>query len=166
MQFLIVSDTHGNRRGMEKILARQTALPDGLFFLGDGVMDLNRANLPKELSVYAVRGNCDYPFEGCPPTECLTALSGHTLFLTHGHLFGAKSGISGLLSAGIDRGADLILFGHTHRPLEEYIPAGETIFGTTLQKPIRLFNPGSLKNGDFGLLTLEKENVLFSHGRL
>lgn len=163
MQFLIFSDTHGNRRGMEEILLRQPTLPDGIFFLGDGVMDLRRAAFPQGLSVYAVRGNCDYPGEETPPLECLTALSGHTLFLTHGHLFGAKSGISGLLSAGIERGADIVLYGHTHKPLEEYLPAGSL---PSLQKPMWIFNPGSLKNGDFGMLTLEKETVLFSHGRL
>ena len=166
MQFLIFSDTHGNRRGMEEILLRQPVLPDGILFLGDGTMDLARAAFPPSLLIYAVRGNCDYPGEGAPPTECLTALMGHTLFLTHGHLFGAKSGVSGLLSAGLERGADLILYGHTHKPFEEYFPAGSAPFGKPLQRPVRIFNPGSLQKGDFGFLTLEKDTVLFSHGKL
>ncbi|MBQ7172980.1 MAG: metallophosphoesterase family protein [Clostridia bacterium] len=166
MRFLIVSDTHGNRRGIEEAVARQTDGLDGIFFLGDGTMDLFRADLPPGLPVYAVRGNCDYPGPDAPPTECLTALLGHTLFLTHGHLFGAKSGIGGLVRAGIERGADLILYGHTHKPLEQYFPAGEKLCGSILQKPLYLFNPGSLKNGSFGFLTLTENTVLFSHGAL
>ena len=166
MQFLIFSDTHGNRRGMEEAFLRQSPSPDGLLFLGDGTLDLARANLPQNLSVYAVRGNCDYPGEGVPPLECLTALSGHTLFLTHGHLFSAKSGLEGLLCAGVERGADIILYGHTHKPLEEYFPAGSAPFGFVLKKPVWVFNPGSLKKGDFGLLTLDEHSVLFSHGTL
>ena len=166
MQFLIFSDSHGNRRGIEEAVLRQTLGLDGILFLGDGQLDLFCADLPKALSVYAVRGNCDYPGEGSLPTECLTALSGHTLFLTHGHLFGAKSGVEGLVRAGVERGADLVLFGHTHKPYEQYFPAGASPFGFVLQKPLYLFNPGSLQKGSFGVLTLTKDSVLFSHGML
>lgn len=166
MQFLIFSDSHGNRRGIEEAIARQPSPPDGILFLGDGVTDLARAALPDGLSVYAVRGNCDYPAEDAPPVECLTALAGHTLFLTHGHLYGVKGGIGRLFTAGIERGADLILFGHTHRPLDAYFPAGSDLLAEPPEKPVHLFNPGSLKNGSFGVLTLTGDDVLFSHGSL
>ena len=166
MQFLIFSDSHGNRKGIEEAVLRQPSKIDGVFFLGDGQLDLFRADLPEDLSVYGVRGNCDYPGEGSLPTECVTSLCGHTLFLTHGHLFGAKSGIEGLARAGVERGADIILFGHTHRPLEAYFRAGSAPFGISLQKPLYFFNPGSLQWGSFGLLTLTEDTVLFSHGNL
>ena len=166
MQFLIRSDTHGNRRGIEAAVARQSNRLDGLLFLGDGALDLTRADLPQGLSIYAVRGNCDYPGEEAPPTECLTALCGYTLLLTHGHLYGVKSGLERLLRAGVEKSADLLLYGHTHRAFEQYFPAGSAPFGFSLERPVWVFNPGSLKNGDFGILTLTSEVVLFSHGRL
>ena len=169
MEILIFSDSHGRTGGMREALARQTAPPAAVMHLGDGVRDACALELG-EIPLYLVRGNCDgllYGVQGPVPEECLTSLGGHLFFLTHGHRYGVKSGLGGLIGAAVRGGADIVLFGHTHRPLLEVLPAGNEAAGVTLSRPLYRFNPGSIGQGggkSFGVLTLRGESVLFSHG--
>ena len=166
MDFLIFSDSHGRRNRIERVLDRQVQMPDAIFFLGDGIGDLS--DRERGIPVFRVRGNCDWRFgqEEIPEEETL-CFEGKRIVLCHGHRFGAKSGTTGLLREALEKDADLILFGHTHRQLSEAVPAGTQIGSTILQKPVYLFNPGSIGcEGNFGTLHLTPQTVLFAHGRL
>ena len=56
MKLILISDSHGNSKGINKILDSQNF--DYLFFMGDGLGDLGAAlNLD---NVYVVSGNCDF----------------------------------------------------------------------------------------------------------
>ena len=59
-------------------------------------------------------------------------LDGHRAFLTHGHHFLVSMDLENIRAEGIARGAEMVFFGHTHRPV------ARTAGG------IYLFNPGSL----------------------
>ena len=175
MEFLIFSDSHGRTDGMELALSRQLRRPDGVFFLGDGLRDLERLDLGGNL-LYDVTGNCDwfscFCGEGNVPMERVISLEGHKILMTHGHLFGVKGGYGGLLAHAVEVGADIVLSGHTHVPHQEVLPAGEFVGNTALERPLYLFNPGSIgQNADgagfsFGTLLLRGDTVLFSHGRI
>ena len=172
MELLIFSDSHGNADGIRQALMRQPRRPDAVCFLGDGVRDLDLPALC-EVAVYAVRGNCDWSrTEDVPWTERTLYLEGHTILLTHGHLHGVKSGLGGLISYAASVGADVVLFGHTHRPTERVLPAGTQVGDCVLERPMYLLNPGSVgydEDGEgrsFGTLTLQGDAVLFAHGRL
>ena len=159
MEFLIFSDSHGKRQLMEEVVARQIKKPDAILFLGDGLGDIG--NRMAEIPVIRVRGNCDWRFPEEPVGDLeLLNFEGHRLLLTHGHLFGAKSGMGGLISAAKEHKADLVLFGHTHR--QELF----TLPGEAGERPLYLFNPGSIASGFFGTLHLENHTVLFAHGSL
>ena len=99
-------------------------------------------------------------------------LEGHRILLTHGHRYGVKNGLGGLLNRAAQEGADIVLFGHTHQPMTETVPSGTVLGGVTIDRPIRLFNPGSIgRNEDgegrvFGTMILRGDTVLFSHGRI
>lgn len=151
-KLLIVSDTHGAVDALKAVIEQERPF-DGLFYLGDGYLDLEkvRANV---VCIYHVRGNCDY---GCAPNLGRTEIDGVSIFYTHGHLFGAKVGPYMLVREGLDRKAEVVLFGHTHRPALEYEndPAKPT-----------LFNPGSLRDGDYGILTIEDGKPRLEHRRL
>ena len=166
MDFLIFSDSHGKRNRIERVLARQVRMPDAIFFLGDGIGDLS--DRERGIPVFRVRGNCDWRFDQADvPEEQLLNFEGRKIFLCHGHRFGAKSGTAGLICAALERDADVVLFGHTHAPLSETVPAGMQIGSACLPKPVVLFNPGSIGFGEsFGTLHLTPETVLFSHGML
>ncbi len=130
MKLLVLSDIHGEHYIMKQVLERE-ADADAIFFLGDGIRDVDvwqRANPQRKL--YAVRGNCDY--EQMWPLEGLAAFDGTLFFYTHGHEYGVKSTMSVIADAARARGADVVLYGHTHYPI------------LTQQDGIRFFNPGSL----------------------
>jgi predicted phosphodiesterase len=86
--------------------------------------------------------------------------------MLHGHTRGVKSGIGEAISAAVQRDADILLFGHTHQPLEKYIPVEDSTEGEILKKPLRVFNPGSLGSGSFGLIDIRGKDVLMSHGSI
>lgn len=166
MDVLIFSDSHGHGSRMQEALDRQISRPNAVFFAGDGLRDVDAVDFGS-VDLYAVQGNCDWFSATAVRTELVTALGGHTILLTHGHMYGVKGGYGALLSHAAKVGADIVLFGHTHLPYLETIPQGSEIGGVILTRPLYLFNPGSIgMDGSFGTLVLRGENVLFSHGQL
>lgn len=158
---LVLSDIHaGGARAAEALAAHPQEKT--VIFLGDGISSFLRlaAGFP-DRAYFAVRGNCDFSIDGEETREALLELAGHRIFITHGDAYGVKGGKGGILSAAKARGADIALFGHTHRRYEEYIP----------EYGIHLFNPGSIgaaRDGvySYGILTLDKDSVLFSFGEI
>lgn len=144
MKIIVFSDSHGNMDWM--IAAMEQERPDCVFFLGDHQKDgWALSDLYPRILTYVVRGNCDW---GPGTEETLLELEGVRFLLTHGHQYGAKTGMGGLRSAGLRAGADMVCFGHTHHAvsLEE---------GT-----VRLFNPGTIggpygQRRTYGLLTVK-----------
>lgn len=129
MKVLIVSDTHGYDQNFEAAVNQEAPI-DVLIHCGDieGSEDYYEALV--ECPVYMVRGNND--FFSDLPGEMVFFLKGHKIFLTHGHCYGVSMGIEHVLDEGIDRGADIIMYGHTHRPLLEQ------------EGGVTILNPGSL----------------------
>ncbi len=166
MDFLIFSDSHGKRNRIERVLDRQIRMPDAIFFLGDGITDLD--DRERGIPVFRVRRNCDWRIGDAEiPEELILTFEGKRILLCHGHRFGAKSGTAGLLRAAIGQNADFVLFGHTHSPFSETVPAGTQIGTEFLERPVTLFNPGSIGyGGSFGSLRLTQQTFLLSHGTL
>ena len=170
---LIVSDVHGRRERLERLISyRQGLLKCGetlnVIFLGDGLADLFACRQYGEIITHAVRGNCDarVPFgpfgEDIPETAVIT-LGGRRIFVAHGHTLHVKSTRAYLYRTASEADADIVLFGHTHTPCEEYITSESVSF---LKKPLAVFNPGSLGDysGCFGNLSIGENGFLLSHG--
>ncbi len=162
MKCLVFSDSHGNTFYMQKALRKH---PDAevIFFLGDGISDAEAvAELDSFRMWVAVRGNCDFSgiFKNSQikKTEEIELL-GKKIFLTHGDLYNVKYGTDRLEYAAEERGADIVLFGHTHIPEERYVSVGH---------PFYLFNPGSISSPSYsyGIITLTENSILLSHGKL
>ena len=171
MRLLIVSDSHGRYERLSELLDRQRGV-DALIFLGDGLADLERADAySRGFIVFAVKGNCDsfsLRLRESAPEESVINLDGCRFLLMHGHTRGVKYGLTNAIYAAREREADILLFGHTHECVEKYIPEGEEY---SLDKPLRIFNPGSLgSSGDgygyFGLIEIRKNGILMSHGKI
>ena len=161
MKCLVFSDSHGDSRNMREALARN---PDAevVFFLGDGLYDADTVSTGDRTRAWlAVAGNCDLDrsFRGthAVKTDAIN-LEGHRIVFTHGDLYGAKYGIGGLLSLARSESASVVLFGHTHDPLEKYLPTEES--------GVYLFNPGSIGAGSYGIILLTSKGVLLSHGKI
>ena len=171
---LILSDSHGHTRNLRDILARQLKKPDMVLFLGDGLRDLGCLGLQeKGISLLAVKGNCDsysYP-EPDDPDERLLTVGNIRICMMHGHTRHVKGGWLPAAAHAARQGADLLLFGHTHEPIEEYFPAGTPLGGVPLEKPLTVFNPGTVgggwgKQATFGTLNVRGETFLLSHGKV
>ena len=114
MKLLVMSDSHRNIENMQYAIGQTK--PDAVLHLGDHVRDAIR--LSKQyptLSFQTVIGNCDYPGEG--ELELFLTFEGVRVFATHGHKYGVKSGLDILVDHAKRRGANVLLFGHTHRAL-------------------------------------------------
>ena len=170
MNLLVFSDSHGRGSNMLEALSRQIKKPDAVIFLGDGLRDMMGAETG-DVPVHSVAGNCDEatPFFFLNPyTEQNLIIGDKRIFFTHGHKYGVKSTLSPLLSEGVKRGADIILFGHTHIPYE-YVLRPDNDYGIKTDRDVYVMNPGSI--GDyphsFGSITIDKSGrVLLSHGTL
>lgn len=129
MKLGAVGDIHGNYFGLEQAISEMGPI-DGLLFTGDGIGDIRRLREMSDLPVWGVQGNCDF-YSDFPEEVCLE-LASVSIFLTHGHLYRVKSGLARLAEVGKAKGAQLVVFGHTHQPLLE---GNSTLI---------LFNPGTL----------------------
>lgn len=129
MKILIVSDTHGRNSGIEEVIEREK--PFGkIIHLGDvdGYEDYieELAGCPLEI----VAGNNDY-FSHLPKEKILF-LDGLKVFITHGHYYYVTAGYDHIRKEGISRQMDIVMFGHTHRPVIKE------------EELVTLINPGSL----------------------
>lgn len=115
MKIIVVSDSHGNKKGIEKIF--QTLQFDYFLFLGDGLKDLGDYIYLD--NVFAVAGNCDY--FSSEPIERVFNANGVLIFYTHGHKYSVKSSLWQIKQQGRLEHADIVLFGHTHIPFIEKI---------------------------------------------
>ncbi len=167
IKLLVFSDSHGNPAAMQQAI-RKHRDAEYVLFLGDGLSDAEALSLSGECPpLLGVIGNCDSftsPYGLLRRTEEAINIEGKRLLLLHGHTAGVKSGVGGLISAARRASADIVLFGHTHLPKEEYI--GEEEGG-----PLWLFNPGSIGKPydgpkSYGLLTISEGGILLSHGRI
>ncbi len=112
MKLLVLSDTHRSLGFAYEAI--ETESPDAVAHLGDHLSDAEDLSFAfQEPEFFYVPGNCDY--EPAARQSLLLELAGVRIFLTHGHLFGVKSGLDTLAAAAKDMGAQLALFGHTHR---------------------------------------------------
>ena len=171
---LILSDSHGHTRNLRAALAAQLRLPETVLFLGDGLRDLGCLGLEdKSIPLLAVKGNCDsfsYP-EPDDPDERLLTVGNVRILMMHGHTHHVKGGWLPAAAHAARLGADILMFGHTHQAIEEHLPAGTPLGGILLEKPLAVFNPGTVGGGwgqssTFGTLTVRGDAFLLGHGQI
>ena len=129
MKILLMSDSHGNKKAIYRAIENE--LPELVLHLGDHNYDCSDAiqSYP-EITFRTVRGNCDR-FSPELETDEFT-INDMRFIMTHGNLFGVKTGYSRIISFAAARNANVLLFGHTH------IPYYSVIEGLTV------INPGSV----------------------
>lgn len=150
MKILVVSDTHGDFNTLKRaVLSHSTA--EVIIHCGDGESQVQRIkeSFPDK-AVYNVRGNCDWN-SSAPATEEIT-VEGKKIFVTHGHLYQAKLTLSLICAEARSRNADILCFGHTHIPTEEY------------RDGLYVLNPGSCSGcgATCGLIEITPGGILTS----
>ncbi len=132
VRILVVSDSHGDLLALKNAVKSQSTA-EVIVHLGDGADEAEeiRLDFPDKMMI-SVRGNCDFCCE--KQGVEIFSVAGKKIFATHGHLYGVKGGIYRAVCAAREAGADILLFGHTHQPLEVY------------DEGLYILNPGSLRN--------------------
>lgn len=129
MRILIVSDTHGSLRNFDIVIEREKEI-DMLLHLGDVEGDNDYMEAVMNCPVHIVGGNNDY-FSGLPG-EIELRIGKYKVFMTHGHGYYVSMDTRRLKQAARARGADIAMYGHTHRP------------DIDLEDGVKVINPGSL----------------------
>lgn len=129
MKVLIVSDTHGHMTNLRECVRRVSPI-DMLIHCGDVEGQEEEIRSLASCETHIVSGNNDY-FSRLP-REDEFLIGAHKVFLTHGHNYGVSMGVDRIVDEAGARGADIVMFGHTHRPLDEKVDG------------VRVLNPGSL----------------------
>ncbi len=147
MKLVVVSDNHRDQAVLTWIVSEYPGA-DHYLHVGDSEMSEEQLT---SLGFYGVRGN--YPFEPKFPNDLLMEFAGVKTFITHGHKYGVKLGIYGLVEAAISLNVHLVLYGHTHQPkINEF-------------ENILFVNPGSASSSrsvcsSFAIITIEQERIL------
>lgn len=151
MKILVVSDTHRKDDNLKIALEREMPI-DMLIHLGDaeGSEKYIGEWVNPECRLEMVLGNND--FFSMLDREREIRIGKFKALLTHGHYYGVSMGAEGLAEEARNRGCDIALFGHTHKPYFAKV-GGVTVI-----------NPGSLsyprqegRKGSYGIMTVNED---------
>ena len=128
-RILVVSDTHRKDENYYKVLEKEKKL-DLIIHCGDTEGSDIQLQQLSPAPVRIVKGNNDF---FCNlPDEQEFELWPHKVFLTHGHRYLVNMGSDEIRREAIARRCDIVIYGHTHRPVAAEIDG------------VYVFNPGSL----------------------
>lgn len=147
MKILVVSDTHGDFNSFNKAIKVNKDI-DIIFHLGDGEKDVEKIlEIYPNKNIIYVRGNCDNNPQ--TPTTYEYTIGNKKIFAAHGHLFNVKSNLLNITNHAISKNANILLFGHTHIPLN------------TVYNNIYIVNPGSLKKplSTYAIITIDDIDI-------
>lgn len=115
MIIYILSDTHGH---IDEFLNKveEIGKPDMIFFLGDYIEDGIKIEQLLNIDTVMIKGNNDFKYKNYD-YEKIIELNNYKIFLTHGHLYDVAYDINNLYYRGLELGADIVFFGHTHRAI-------------------------------------------------
>lgn len=129
MKVLIVSDTHRQNHNLMKVLEKVGKI-DLLIHLGDAEGSEEYIALNANCPVEMIAGNNDF-FSNLD-REKEIQIGSYKVLLTHGHYYYVSVGIEDIKKEAKGRGMDIVMFGHTHRPVID------------IDEGITAINPGSL----------------------
>lgn len=129
MKVLIVSDTHKKDENLETVIKKHKPI-DMLIHCGDAEGTEGHIQQMCDCPLYVVAGNND--FFTSLSSELEFYINKYKVFATHGHMYYVSVGLDRLIDEAKVRHADIVIYGHTHRPIIE------------LRDGIMVINPGSL----------------------
>ena len=99
-----------------------------------------------------LRGNCDYITT--TPLNDVRSLGSYKVYASHGATENVKYSLDGIKRAALSNGCNIALFGHTHQKYYCY------------EDGLHIFNPGSIKEGSYGVIDITDSGVLCFHKNL
>ena len=129
MKILIVSDTHGRHSAFDKAL-KEAGKIDALVHLGDTEGGEDYIEAVCGCPAYVLAGNNDFFSDNLREMEVVFGTK--KAFMTHGHYYYVSLGPERIIEEGQMSNADIVMFGHPHKPFLEMIDG------------MIVLNPGSL----------------------
>ena len=153
MRILVLSDSHRHNFNLFSAITEEPTA-EVVYFLGDGANEFEEAQLiyGKEQAFIGVRGNCD--MNTFLPTKDIRTICGKKIMATHGYEQDVKFGLTDLQLEAVSEKCDIVLFGHTHTPISIY------------KDGIYYFNPGSLRDGCYGVVDITPNGVICINKKL
>jgi len=149
MKILIVSDTHKKNDNYLTVVEREKPL-DMVIHCGDAEGSEYLIEEAAGCPVHIVLGNNDFFSELDREKEFV--IGDYKIWLTHGHNYYVSMGNETIKEEARSRGMDVVIYGHTHRPVVD------------VEENIIAINPGSLtyprqdgKKPSYVLMELNKE---------
>ena len=142
MRIIVFSDSHKDIESCIRVLNNITPV-DMVLHAGDHISDAKElCRLFPEIAFEYVPGNCDFSFDD---QDVVVEAEGKKIFLTHGHGYSVKydDTYRELSEKAESLGCDCAVFGHTH------------ISVCDPRRKVLLLNPGSIKNGTYGVIEIE-----------
>lgn len=128
-KILIVSDTHRKNENYFALLKQLEPL-DMVIHCGDAEGSEYAISQAADCPVQIVSGNND--FFSALPRELELEIGRYRVWVTHGHTYYVSMGPERIKQEARERGVDIVMFGHTHRPFLDQ------------EKELVALNPGSL----------------------
>ena len=129
-RIMIVSDTHRRHGNLSEALYNEGDI-DMLIHLGDVEGEEDIISGMAGCQCIFIAGNND--FFSQTDREKEISIGKYRAFLTHGHMYGVSFELETIKEEARARKADIVMFGHTHKPHLEYCEDGLVVL-----------NPGSL----------------------
>ena len=158
-KYLICSDIHGRLNLFEEMLSRESNI-DAVIIAGDleletyELTDAVNRRFPDGCRIYMVAGNCD---AWTPSARLLVTADSfdvsetHKVFLTHVHKY--RASIDLMHYAAQEKGADIVIYGHTHYVHNELIDG------------ITFLNPGALMSRFYMVMTIGEDETIAAESK-
>ncbi len=157
-QALLLSDSHGQNEEMMAFIEHFSDV-DAIFHMGDISTARPLIESKARCLTYVVKGNTDHDFD--LPEMVAIDFAGKRILATHGHRYVDYGGVDSLVYFGEENHADVVLFGHIHRPVLAERLTGEG-------KKMLICNPGSISRPrqydgfkTFAVLTVEDDGDMY-----
>lgn len=148
MNILVVSDDHG-LEGFDyayKQAKRKYGQIDLVVHAGDSLQNEEYYRRRIDCDFKGVAGNCD--FMRCDmPMEQIIDCEGHRIFVIHGDRYPS---VEDICLAGKQRGADIVIYGHTHKA--DYETKNNPFFMRV--NPGSLTKPRGGRYGSYAVITI------------
>ncbi len=129
MKIIVFADSHTDLDTMSVVVKAEK--PGMIIHLGDHLTDgLGLKALFGSIPIELIKGNTDMGVGY--PEERVFAVNKMVFFIAHGNRYRVEDGIEDICERGKNCKADIILYGHTHKPM------------LCVRKGIKIMNPGRI----------------------
>lgn len=152
MRILVLSDSHRHIANLVEAISNEPT-SEIVYFLGDGTYEMDEVReIFKDKMFIVVRGNCD--FIDTVPLCDIRSVNSCKIYASHGAEENVKLSFVGIKNKAVKNGCNIALFGHTHQKHYSY------------EDGLHLFNPGSIKEGSYGVIDIMENGVMCFHKNL